>query len=158
MPETTCVANEENIHPEEGFHVNRRVQEPAERNAMPVFRSVITNLHPESSVLATAEVKIGDICTIRNVKIKENDYGNEVVMPRTKMPYDTGYKDACFFESREVREQFGQSVLQAYEVQMNPEYRAEPGDGMRPEPDDLETESNDLDLEPDEGDGPEMRL
>ena len=144
MPETTCLVNEE-----EGLRENERGEEAATRSAMPMFQSVITNLHPESGVLATAEVKIGEICTIRNVKVKENDYGKEVVMPRTKMPYNTGYKDACFFESREMREQFDQSVLEAYELQMNPVYEEELEYGNSEQQDDME---------PDEGEGPEMGL
>lgn len=150
MPETTCLANEENMHEEEGLRENERGEEASDRSAMPVFQSVITNLHPESGVLATAEVKIGEICTIRNVKVKENDYGKEVVMPRTKMPYNTRYKDACFFESREVREQFDQSVLEAYELQMNPVYGEESEYG-------IDSEQQD-DMELDDGEGPEMGL
>lgn len=145
MPETTCLVNEE-----EGLRENERGEEAANRSAMPMFQSVITNLHPEIGVLATAEVKIGEICTIRNVKVKENDYGKEVVMPRTKMPYNTGYKDACFFESREMREQFDQSVLEAYELQMNPVYGEESEYG-------IDSEQQD-DMELDDGEGPEMGL
>ena len=48
------------------------------------------------------------------MNVKENDYGIEVVMLRTKMPCHVGYKDACFFESREIREQIDQSILCAY--------------------------------------------
>lgn len=138
------------MHEEEGLRENERGEEASDRSAMPVFQSVITNLHPESGVLATAEVKIGEICTIRNVKVKENDYGKEVVMPRTKMPYNTRYKDACFFESREVREQFDQSVLEAYELQMNPVYGEESEYG-------IDSEQQD-DMELDDGEGPEMGL
>ena len=57
------------------------MQEAAGYNTTPVFRPVITNLQPEHGILATAEVRIGGICTIRNVK--EDDYGIEVVMLRT---------------------------------------------------------------------------
>lgn len=66
------------------------MQEAVGHNTTPVFRSVITNLRPEQGILATAEVRIGGICTIWNVKVKENDYGIEVVMPRTKMPCRVG--------------------------------------------------------------------
>lgn len=44
------------------------MQETAGHDTIPVFRSVITNLQPEHGILATAEVRIGGICTIRNVK------------------------------------------------------------------------------------------
>ena len=70
---------------------------------------------PVEDVVATADVTLADICTIRNVKIKEDDYGLKVVMPRTKMP-DTGrFKDACYFHSAEARVQFDRAVLQSYE-------------------------------------------
>lgn len=119
------------------------MQETAGHDTIPVFRSVITNLQPEHGILATAEVRIGGICTIRNVK--ENDYGIEVVMLRTKMPCHVGYKDACFFESHEIREQFDQSVLCAYEQQMDPDY--EMG---------RERIEDDMDTDWEEGDEPEM--
>lgn len=64
--------------------------------------------------LATADVELAGICTIRNVKIKEDDYDLTVVMPRTKMADTREYKDACFFESRSLREQFDQAVREAY--------------------------------------------
>lgn len=70
---------------------------------------------PAEDIIATADVDLGNICTIRNVKVKSDDYGLKVVMPRTKLP-DTGrFKDACYFHSREVREQFDSAVLRAYE-------------------------------------------
>ena len=70
---------------------------------------------PSEDIVATADVDLGNICTIRNVKIKEDDYGLKVVMPRTKMP-DTGrFKDACYFHSVDARVQFDRAVLQSYE-------------------------------------------
>ena len=146
MPGTTHLEHEGDVL-EERLDGDAAVQEAAGWDTMPVFRPVITNLYPETGVLATAEVRIGNVCTIRNVKVKENDYGKEVVMPRTKMPHDAGYKDACFFESRGIREQFDQSVLQAYEQRMDP------GSGVEPE-----TEEDCMDMELEEGEGPEMEM
>ena len=123
------------------------MQESMERNTIPFFQSIITNLQPETGILATAEVRIGDICTIRNVKVKENNFGIEVVMPRTKMPFHAEYKDACFFGSREIREKFDQSVLCAYELQMNPEHEM-----------DREPIEEARDMEWEEGDEPEMGM
>lgn len=75
---------------------------------------------PVEDVVATADVTLGGVCTIRNVKIKEDDYGLKVVMPRTKMP-DTGrFKDACFFHSPELREQFDAAVKEAYQQTLEP--------------------------------------
>lgn len=75
---------------------------------------------PVEDVVATADVTLGDVCTIRNVKIKEDDYGLKVVMPRTKMP-DTGrFKDACYFHTPELREQFDAAVKEAYQQTLEP--------------------------------------
>lgn len=75
---------------------------------------------PVEDMVATADVTLGDVCTIRNVKIKEDDYGLKVVMPRTKMP-DTGrFKDACYFHSPELREQFDTAVKEAYQQALEP--------------------------------------
>ena len=38
-------------------------------------------------MLANADVNVAGIMTIRNVKIKQDDYGLTVTMPRTKMPH-----------------------------------------------------------------------
>ena len=70
---------------------------------------------PSEDIVATADVDLGNICTIRNVKIKEDDYGLKVVMPRTKLPETGRFKDACYFHSAEARVQFDRAVLQSYE-------------------------------------------
>lgn len=53
--------------------------------------------------------------TIRNVKIKEDDYGLTVTMPRTKMPHTDEYKDSVFFTDKSLKEQFDQIVQKAYQ-------------------------------------------
>ena len=50
------------------------------------FKVTITEHNPERGVLANADVNVAGIMTIRNVKIKQDDYGLTVTMPRTKMP------------------------------------------------------------------------
>lgn len=55
-------------------------------------------------VLALADVKIGDFMTIRNVRIKEDDYGLTVAMPKTKTGANEQYKDAVFFADRGIKE------------------------------------------------------
>ena len=70
---------------------------------------------PERGVLASADVKIGGFMTIRNVRIKEDDYGLTVSMPRTKMPQTDQYKDSVFFADRSMKEQFDQIILNAYQ-------------------------------------------
>lgn len=79
------------------------------------MEAVIREHNPERGVLAAADVKIGDIMTIRNVKIKENDYGLTVTMPRTKMPHTEQYKDSVFFADKGLKEQFDQIVQKAYQ-------------------------------------------
>lgn len=44
------------------------------------FEVTITEHNPERGVLATADVKVGNMMTIRNVKIKEDDYGLTVTI------------------------------------------------------------------------------
>lgn len=41
---------------------------------------------PERDTLATADVDIDGICTLRNVRIKNGDYGPRVTLPMTQMP------------------------------------------------------------------------
>lgn len=71
--------------------------------------------NPERGVLASADVKIGGFMTIRNVRIKEDDYGLSVSMPRTKMPQTDQYRDSVFFADRSMKEQFDQVILNAYQ-------------------------------------------
>ena len=42
---------------------------------------MITETYPGKGVLALANVKIGNFMTIRNVRIKKDDYGFMVAMP-----------------------------------------------------------------------------
>ena len=94
-----------------------RTQETAAVSSMEQLKmeAFIKEQNPERGVLATADVKIGDIMTIRNVKIKEDDYGLTVTMPRTKMPHTDEYKDSVFFADKSLKEQFDQIVQKAYQ-------------------------------------------
>ena len=69
----------------------------------------------EGVCVASADVKIGGFMTIRNVRIKEDDYGLTVSMPRTKMPQTDQYKDSVYFADRSMKEQFDQIILNAYQ-------------------------------------------
>lgn len=74
-------------------------------------------IHPESEyndILSTADVEIAGVGTIRNVKIKSDDYGVSVVMPRTKVAAQGQFKDSFFFEERALRDRFDAAVLNAY--------------------------------------------
>lgn len=79
------------------------------------MEAVIMQYNPERGVLASADVKIGGFMTIRNVRIKEDDYGLTVSMPRTKMPQTDQYKDSVFFADRSMKEQFDQIILNTYQ-------------------------------------------
>lgn len=94
-------------------------QVAAQPGALPITGVEIHTDGRSGEFLATADVELAGICTIRNVKIKEDDYDLTVIMPRTKMADTREYKDACFFESRDLREQFDQAVRVAYEQAMN---------------------------------------
>lgn len=69
-------------------------------------------------IAATADVRINHVCTIRNVKIRNGDYGLEVVMPKTKIPDAGRLKDACYFPNREMRAQFDHAVMTAYQQEL----------------------------------------
>lgn len=92
-----------------------RTQETETENSMEQLKmeAFIKEQNPERGVLATADVRIGDIMTIRNVKIKEDDYGLTVTMPRTRMPHTDEYKDSVFFADKSLKEQFDQIVQKA---------------------------------------------
>ncbi len=79
------------------------------------FEVTITEHNPERGVLATADVKVGNMMTIRNVKIKEDDYGLTVTMPRTKMPHTEQYKDSVYFADKSMKQQFDKAVEKAYQ-------------------------------------------
>ena len=87
---------------------------PAMEQQVP-FEVTITEHNPERGVLANADVKVAGIMTIRNVKIKEDDYGITVTMPRTKMPQSDQYKDSVYFADKSVKQLFDQALENAYE-------------------------------------------
>lgn len=91
-------------------------EEPAEQAV--TMRVRIHAGDPAEDILATADVQVGGVGTIRNVKIKADDYGTTVVMPRTRMVESGRFKDAFYFESRELRQQFNAAVLDAYQQTM----------------------------------------
>ena len=67
---------------QEAVQENAAVQANAGENMQ--MEAAITKTQPEKGVLALTDVKIGDFMTIRNVRIKEDDYGLTVAMPKTK--------------------------------------------------------------------------
>ena len=79
------------------------------------FEVTITEHNPERGVLANADVKVAGIMTIRNVKIKEDDYGLTVTMPRTKVPQSDQYKDSVYFTDKSMKQLFDQAVETAYQ-------------------------------------------
>ena len=79
------------------------------------FKVTITEHNPERGVLANADVNVAGIMTIRNVKIKQDDYGLTVTMPRTKMPQTEQYKDSVYFADKSMKQQFDQAVEKAYQ-------------------------------------------
>lgn len=94
-----------------------QTQEPTTENSRETlhFEAVMKDQYPRKGVLATADVTVGDFMTVRNVKIKEDDYGLTVTMPQTKMPHSDEFKDTVFFAEKEMREQFDQVVVKAYQ-------------------------------------------
>ena len=82
------------------------------------FEVTIKEHNPERGVLANADVKVAGVMTIRNVKIKEDDYGITVTMPRTKMPHTDEYKDSVYFADKNMKQLFDQTVENAYQQSM----------------------------------------
>ena len=91
---------------QEAVQENAAVQ--ADAGADMQMEAAITKTQPEKGVLALADVKIGDFMTIRNVRIKEDDYGLTVAMPKTKAGANEQYRDAVFFADRGTKEKFDQ--------------------------------------------------
>ena len=79
------------------------------------FKVTITEHNPERGVLANADVNVAGIMTIRNVKIKQDDYGLTVTMPRTKMPHTEQYKDSVYFADKSMKQQFDMAVETSYQ-------------------------------------------
>lgn len=82
------------------------------------FEVTIKEHNPERGVLANADVKVAGVMTIRNVKIKEDDYGITVTMPRTKIPHTDEYKDSVYFADKSMKQLFDQTVENAYQQSM----------------------------------------
>lgn len=81
----------------------------------PDFQAEIKQINPESDILAIADVRIGNLLTVRNVKIKEDDYGYSVTMPKTSMKDTRRYRDAVYFADRAMKEKFDETVTRAYQ-------------------------------------------
>lgn len=78
------------------------------------MRVTIKEGDPERDILATADVDIDGICTLRNVRIKNGDYGPRVTLPMTQMPVTGRWRDVAYFPSQEIRDQFDKVVMGAY--------------------------------------------
>lgn len=86
--------------------------EPGRREL--TMRVTIKEGDPERDILATADVDIDGICTLRNVRIKNGDYGPRVTLPMTQMPVTGRWRDVAYFPSQEIRVQFDNVVMGAY--------------------------------------------
>lgn len=90
------------------------MQKALERAALPMKVDVkIGSIRPEGSVKAYASVNLNGCFAVRNVKVLESSKGLFVSMPS----YRAGngeYRDICFPVTKEFREQFSKTVLDAY--------------------------------------------
>ena len=86
-------------------------------------------IHTSGPVLAEASANLNGCFTIRGLKVVDVGNGPFISMPGYRT--GGGYRDACFPSEREFRQQFRQSVLDAYEQalyqlpQRQQEYQAE---------------------------------
>lgn len=74
--------------------------------------------------LANANVDINGVFAIRGVKIIRGEKGPFVAMPQYKDGHGD-YHDICFPCTKEARQQFNQTVLDAYEQTLRQEQREE---------------------------------
>ena len=74
----------------------------------------IHTLRPEGTCKATASVNINGCFAVRGVKVMESSKGLFVSMPSYKAG-NGEYKDICFPCTKEARQQFNDTVLNAYE-------------------------------------------
>ncbi len=85
-----------------------------QREALPMQVDVkIHALHASGPVLADASVNLNGCFAIRGVKVVDGSNGPFVSMPSYKGR--DGYKDICFPCTKEFRQQFHQTVLDAYQ-------------------------------------------
>ena len=98
---------------------NTQTQQEAVQENAAVQANAGADMQMEATITKTQPEKIGDFMTIRNVRIKEDDYGLTVAMPKTKTGANEQYKDAVFFADREIKEKFDQTVQKAYETFMH---------------------------------------
>ena len=85
-----------------------------QREALPMQVDVkIHSLHASGPVLADASVNLNGCFAIRGVKVVDGSNGPFVSMPSYKGR--DGYKDICFPCTKEFRQQFHQTVLDAYQ-------------------------------------------
>lgn len=118
------------------FEVNPFVHNDEEYGKYMVEESGLFDVdNPERGVLANADVNVAGIMTIRNVKIKQDDYGLTVTMPRTKMPHTEQYKDSVYFADKSMKQQFDMAVETSYqESVLTPVLdQDEPEEGMEQE-------------------------
>lgn len=97
--------------------MNQFENQAPEGGAVPMRVDVkIHTLHTSGSVLANASVDLNGCFAIRGVKVVEGAKGPFVSMPS----YQTskGYSDVCFPCTKEFRQQFNESVLDAYRQEM----------------------------------------
>lgn len=97
-------------------------------------------------VLAFANVDINGAFAVRNVKIVNGEKGPFVAMPQFK-DKNGEYKDICFPCTKEARQQFNETVLEAYEQKLQQTQSETQGK--------QDAQEEDPELEPEE-DGPVM--
>ncbi len=69
------------------------------------------------SIVANAFVKLDDVLCIRNVRVYNGKNGLFVSMPQFKTGEE--YRNVCFCNSKEIRQQFDAAVLKAYEQKIS---------------------------------------
>lgn len=76
----------------------------------------IYNTSLDGPVLARASVTLDDCFAVRDIMIREGSNGPFVSMPSRK--YKDEYHDVCFPCTKEFKQEFDQTVLEAYQQKL----------------------------------------
>ena len=91
--------------------------QPAQREQLPMKVDVkINTLRTDGPVLANASVNLNGCFAIRGVKVIDSEKGPFVSMPSRQVKGE--YRDVCFPCTKEFKQAFDQTVLEAYQMEL----------------------------------------
>lgn len=131
------------VQPEEIVAPTVEVTAEPEGPRFPAMKATIKEGDMDNDLLATADVEVEGLGIFRNVRIKNGDYEPEVILPKTRRPVTGRWQEVFRFPSREMREQFNSTVLDAYrqELEMRPTEQTQEEEQFQDDP-----EYSDMDM------------